>query len=224
MAEREQFENLRDAFCAHYRCKPEAYVRKVFGKSLSLRSKLLVMLVGGSGDPRFAHDLEVIQSLAMCTGYDELNHSLDELVGMQHMDRSRLRQWLGVRADAGRLRMLLEPLIGNVRRRPREELPASSLRIEPDSGSMSAIPSRSVESGTQRMRQIMRIHAAIVVGVPPEDAMAKEMLRFADLEMFLTEFARLRPEMAWLLSYLREREELKRLRERLRDRGSFETV
>lgn len=224
MAEREQFESLRDAFCARYRCKPEAYVRKAFSKSLSLRSKFFVLLVGGAGDPRFAHDLEVIQSLASCTGYDELNHALDELVGMQHLDRSRLRQWLGVRADALRLRMLLEPLVGNIRRRPKEELPASTLRIEPDPGSASAIPSRSVESGTQRMRQIMRIHAAIVVGVPPEDAMAKEMLRFADLEMFLTEFSRLRPEMAWLLGYLREREELKRLRARLRDPGSFETV
>ncbi len=224
MADREQFENLREAFCARYRCKPEAFVGKVFRKSLSLRSRLLVILVGGSGDPRFAHDLEVIQSLANCTGYDELNHSLDELVGMQHLDRSRLRQWLGVRADAVRLRMLLEPLIGNVRRRPVENLRAPTLRIDQDLGPATALPSRSVESGTQRMRQIMRIHAAIVVGVPPEDAMAKEMLRFADLEMFLTEFARLRPEMAWLLGYLREREELKRLRERLRQRGSFETV
>ena len=224
MADREQFENLRDAFCARYRCKPEAYVRKVFSKSLSLRSKFLVMLVGGSGDSRFAHDLEVIQSLANCTGYDDLNHSLDELVGMQHLDRSRLRQWFGVRADAMRMRRILEPLIGNIRRRPKGEVPANNLRIESDPASAALAPSRSVESGTQRMRQIMRIHAAIVVGVPPEDAMAKEMLRFADLEMFLTEFSRLRPEMAWLLGYLREREELKRLRAKLRGRGSFETV
>lgn len=224
MADREQFENLRDAFCARYNCKPEAYVRKAFSKSLSLRSKLLVMLVGGAGDSRFAHDLEVIQSLASCTGYDELNHALDELVGMQHMDRSRLRQWFGVRAEAMRLRMILEPLIGNVRRRPKGEIPTTGLRIDQDPASAAPMPFRSVESGTQRMRQIMRIHAAVVVGVPPEDAMAKEMLRFADLEMFLTEFSRLRPEMAWLLGYLREREELKRLRAKLRDRGSFETV
>lgn len=223
MAEREQFENLRDAFCARYGCKPEDYIRKAFWKSLSLRSKLLVILVGGAGDPRFAHDLEVVQSLAGCTGYDDLNHSLDELVGMQHLDRSRLRQWLGVRADAMRLRMLLEPLIGNVRRRSKLDIPSPSLRAESDALAATA-PARSVESGTQRMRQIMRIHAAVVVGVPPEDAMAKEMLRFADLEMFLTEFARLRPEVGWLLGYLREREELKRLRARLRDGGSFETI
>lgn len=224
MAEHEQFENLGEAFCARYRCKPEAFVRKAFNKSLSFRSRLLVMLVGGSGDERFAHDLEVIQSLASCAGYDDLNHSLDELVGMQHMDRSRLRQWFGVRADAGRLRMILEPLVGSVRRQPNAEVAPTNLRMEPDSVPAAGVPALNVESGSQRMRQIMRIHAAIVVGVPPEDAMAKEMLRFADLERFLAEFSRLRPEMAWLLGYLREREELKRLRERLRNRGSFETV
>jgi hypothetical protein len=71
MSDREQFENLREAFCARHRCKPEAFVRKAFGKSLSMRSKLLVMLVGGAGDPRFAHDLEVIQSLSNCTVFND---------------------------------------------------------------------------------------------------------------------------------------------------------
>jgi len=223
MAERIQYNDLRDAFCARYGCRPEDYVRKIFWKSLSLRSRILVMLAGGSGNARFSHDLEVIQSLASCTGYDELNHSLDELVGMQHLDRSRLRQWLGVRADAGRMRAILEPLIGSVRRTTKVEQRPASLRIELDGGP-GPVAARSVESGTQRMRQIMRVHAAVVVGVPPEDAMAKEMIRFSELEGFLAEFARLRPEMGWLLGYLREREELKQLRAKLRQQGPFETV
>jgi len=213
--------DLREAFCARYRCKPDAFVRKAFGKSLSFRSRLLTLLVGGSGNARFAHDLEVIQSLATCTGYDELNHALDELVGMQHMDRSRLRQWLGVRADARRLRDLFEPLIGSVRRPTKVEPRPASLQINPEVVP-EPLPVRGVESGTQRMRQIMRIHAAVVVGVPPEEAMAKEMMRYAELEGFLAEFARLRPEMSWLLGYLREREELKQLRATPRDEGASE--
>jgi hypothetical protein len=68
----------------------------------------------------------------------------------------------------------------------------------------------------------MRIHAAVVMGVPPEEAMAKEMMRYAELEGFLAEFARLRPEMSWLLGYLREREELKQLRATPRDEGASE--
>lgn len=216
-----EYADLREAFCARHRCKPDAFVRNAFRKSLSFRSRLLTLLVGGSGNARFAHDLEVIQSLATCTGYDELNHALDELVGMQHMDRSRLRQWLGVRADARRLRDLCEPLIGSVRRPTKVEPHPTSLRISPEVVPES-LPVRGVESGKQRMRQIMRIHAAVVLGVPPEEAMAKEMMRYVELEGFLADFARLRPEMSWLLGYLRKREELKRLRATRRDLDASE--
>lgn len=72
---------------------------------------------------------------------------------------------------------------------------------------------RSAESAAQRLRQAMRIHASVIVGTPLDQVLASEMITRRELEEFLSEFYNLRPEITWLRTYVREQEEMARLRE-----------
>ncbi len=213
MAEQKpEYSTLKDAFCARYRSKPARFVTDVFWKCLPAHAVIPAVFVGGPVNSRFDHDTEAIASLADATCLEDLNEGLDELVSMQRMDHSRLRQWFGIRVSSTRLRNLLLPLLDQVRRPVEPVLPESN----PEVGvarSAALVPSlRGSEMSTVGMRQVMRIHAAVTVGVPLERVLEEESLPAAHLEAFLSEFSQLRPESAWLLSYIRDREELAQLR------------
>ena len=74
--------------------------------------------------------------------------------------------------------------------------------------------SRGAGAANHRLQPALRIHAAIVVGRPVDEALAREGLRMDALTGILMEFASNTPEAAWLLGHLRDREELRQFRER----------
>ncbi len=209
-----EFSCLRDAFCARYRCKPDAFIRKAFWKSMPAAAKIVARLLGGPANERFGHDVEIIAGLAEATSPEDLNHAIDDLVGIQDLDHSRLRRWFGIRVSPTRLRNLMAPLLAKVRRRP-ETAPQAPVN-RPTQTNPVVIPGpthRSAESATQRLRQAMRIHASVIVGTPLDQVLASELITKRELEEFLSEFSNLRPEITWLRTYVREQEELTRLRE-----------
>lgn len=110
-----EFSCLRDAFCARYRCKPDAFTRSAFWKSMPAAVRIPTLLLGGPAHERFGHDVEAIAGLAEATTPEDLNHAIDDLVGMQELDHSRLRRWFGIRVSPILLRELMTPLIAQVR-------------------------------------------------------------------------------------------------------------
>jgi len=209
-----EYSCLRDAFCARYRCKPALFVTKVFWKCLPTHALIPSTLIGGPANRRFDHDTEVIAALADAKSTEDLNHGLDDLVGMQQIDHSRLRRWFRIRVSSVLLHELLLPLLKQVRRPEEPTLPepAPAPVWVPSSSVVAPMASRTPETSSIRMRQVMRIHAAIIVGTPLERLLEEESLRASGLEDFLSEFSQLRPEAAWLLTYLRDHYELEQLR------------
>lgn len=209
-----EFSCLRDAFCARYRCKPDAFIRKAFWKSMPTAAKLPTLLLGGPANERFGHDIEIIAGLAEATTSEDLSHAIDDLVGIQDLDHSRLRRWFGIRVSPVLLRDLMAPLLAKVRRRVEviPQVPVNK-RAQQSPVVIPVTGQRSAESATQRLRQAMRIHASVIVGTPLDQVLATEMITRRELEEFLAEFSNLRPEITWLRTYVREQEELARLRE-----------
>ncbi len=220
-----EFSCLRDAFCARYRCTPDAFIRKAFWKSMPTAAKVPTILMGGPANERFGHDIEILAGLADATTPEDLNHAIDDLVGIQDLDHSRLRRWFGIRVSPVRLRSMMAPLLAKVRRRV-EVTPQPSPN-RPAQANPVVIPGpthRSAESATQRLRQAMRIHTAIIVGTPLDQVLASEMITRRELEEFLSEFSNLRPEITWLRTYVREQEELARLREEAGPNDRFKAL
>lgn len=220
-----EFSCLRDAFCDRYRCKPDAFIRKAFWKSMPAAAKIPAMLLGGLSNERFGHDVEIIAGLAEATSPEDLNHAIDDLVGIQVLDHSSLRRWFGIRVSPGLLRNLMAPLLAKVRRRV-ETIPQTPAP-RPAQSNQVVIPvptHRSAESATQRLRQAMRIHASIIVGTPLDQVLASELITRRELEEFLSEFSNLRPEITWLRTYVREQEELARLREEAGPNDRFKAL
>ena len=222
------FENLSEAFCATRGCRPSQFAPTLFWKSLPPHARLPAYLLGGPNNPVFDHDMEVIIGLANARTAEDIHHGFDDLGGIQALERSRLRRWFGIRVSPERLRTLLTPLLGRIRPyaaptnpvvepvpRATEPAPPPISRATAGIREVQSVgASRGASAGNHRLQPALRIHAAIVVGRPVDEAIAREGLRMDALTGILTEFASTTPEAAWLLSHLRDREELRQFRER----------
>jgi hypothetical protein len=221
-------ENLSEAFCAKHGCRPSRFAATIFWKSLPPHALVPAYLLGGPNNPVFDHDMEVIIGLATARSIEEIHHGFDDLGGIQALERSRLRRWLGVRVSPERLRNLLTPLVSRIQTPaslPPLPVPVPLPPIEPSpipaprsSGGIRDVQSvgasRNAGAGNHRLQPALRIHAAIVAGRPVDEALAREGLRMEALTGILTEFAGTTPEAAWLLGHLQDREELRQFRER----------
>lgn len=222
------YENLSEAFCAIHGCRPSQFAPTVFWKCLPPHARLPAYLLGGANNPVFDHDMEVIIGLANARNAEDIHHGFDDLGGIQALERSRLRRWFGIRVSPERLRDLLTPLLSRIR--PQAAPVALPIALEPqvtepvlpetprapagirDAQSVGA--SRGAGAANHRLQPALRIHAAIVVGRPVDEALAREGLRMDALTGILMEFASNTPEAAWLLGHLQDREELRQFRER----------
>lgn len=211
-AETPMHESLSDAFCAAHGCRPSRFAQTLFWKSLPPHALIPAYLLGGPNSPVFDHDMEVIIGLANARTAEDIHHGFDDLGGIQALERSRLRRWFGIRVSPDRLRSLLTPLLDGIV--PDTNQPLAP-RPSPGSRDVQSVgASRGRSAGNHRLQPALRIHAAIVVGHPVDEALAREGIRMEGLLGVLSEFAGTTPEAAWLLTHLRDREELRQFRER----------
>lgn len=222
------YESLSEAFCATHGCRPSQFAPTVFWKSLPPHARLPAYLLGGANNQVFDHDMEVIIGLANARNAEDIHHGFDDLGGIQALERSRLRRWFGIRVSPERLRDLLAPLVIRIRPQAAPTAPPTMplpqvTESEPSTAPRAPAGIREVQSvgasrgagaASHRLQPALRIHAAIVVGRPIDEALAREGLRMEALTGILTEFESTTPEAAWLLSHLRDREELRQFRER----------
>lgn len=242
MAKKSEYSCLREAYCARTGCRPDRFARKAFWKCLHRHALIPALLVGGSSNARFFHDMECLNALGEAQTLDDFNRALDEMVGLQEVDRSRLRRFLAVRVAALRVRLIFQPYMALVRpaaatpaegqAAPAPGTPARRTVAAPAPASPTSRPDRWAEAdadraagarvpepGSQQVRLLLRVHGAITSGTPIPVACESEGLdpeKFVDL---VESNARLRPELAWLLVHLRERAELETLRMQARPTG-----
>lgn len=215
--------DFRAAYCAHYRCRDEKFERKVFRRALPFHAKLLSLFLGGATHPRSQQDLELIRSLGEAGSLDEFNQALDEVWSLHQLDRDPARRYLGLRISTKRLQRVFAPVASKVQRArvpEPETVPMPEVRrtpvAVPSEGRGEEVRYRAPEVAAQRLRRAIRVHAAITAGREVEDVLMAEQMSRRELDEILAEFGRLRAELAWLQSYLRERDELEGLRRGLR--------
>jgi len=204
------YPDLQRAFCARYRCSPDAFVRKAFWKGLPFHAWLLAPIIGGIEHPRYQHDVEVLKTIGEASSLDDLNRALDELWSLQELNRDWISRLLGLRSSTARLSTLLVPLIEKVEAAPM----ADCLPRDPGTAPTVQLDGRhrSSEFAPQRLRRALRIHGAVTGGQEIDKVLTQEQISRRELEELLAEFALLRAEVGWLQSYLRERQELEERR------------
>lgn len=204
------YPDLQRAFCARYRCTPDAFVRKAFWKAIPFHAWLLAPLVGGMRHPRYQHDIEVLKTIGEASTLDDLNRALDELWSLQELNRDWFSSLLRLRSSTIRLSALFTPLL-DVVVPVVAPLPAS-VDAANAGQTVLEVRHRSSEFAPQRLRRALRIHGAVTGGQEIDKVLSQEQISRRELEALVSEFALLRAEVGWLQSYLREREELEELR------------
>ncbi len=204
------YPDLQHAFCARYRCSPDAFVRKAFWKGLPFHAWLLAPFVGGIQHPRYQHDVEVLKTIGEASSLDDLNRALDELWSLQELNRDWFSSLLRLRSSTVRLSVLFTPLLDGVE----TVVPAIPTATEAAAVGPAVLDvrHRSSEFAPQRLRRALRIHGAVTGGQEIDKVLTQEQISRRELEELLAEFALLRAEVGWLQSYLRERRELEERR------------
>lgn len=204
------YPDLQRAFCARYRCSPDAFVRKAFWKGLPLHAWLLAPFVGGILHPRYQHDVEVLKTIGEASSLDDLNRALDELWSLQELNRDWFSSLLRLRSSTVRLSALFTPLLEVVE--PAVAAIEAVTEAAPVGPAVLDVRHRSSEFAPQRLRRALRIHGAVTGGQEIDKVLTQEQISRRELEELLAEFAMLRAEVGWLQSYLRERRELEERR------------
>lgn len=216
--------DLRSAFCARYRCPETSFERKAFRKGLPLHAKLLCAFLGGMDHPRFQHDIEILRNVGEASDLDSLNRALDEMWSLNEMNRDWLRGVLRLRLSTERIQSVFGPLLSRVvQPTPALEVRRTVSEIATQGRGGEESRYRPAEVAAQRLRRALRIHAAVTMGRDIEDALLEERITRRELDDLVQEFGRLRAEVGWLQTYLREREELEGLRHQFQ-RGHAVTV
>jgi hypothetical protein len=204
------YPDLQHAFCARYRCSPDAFVKRAFKKGLPFHAWLLSPLLGGIRHPRYQHDLEALRSIGEAETMDDLNRALDELWSLQELNRDWISHLLGLQSSTVRLSAIFTPLIELVEPTT-TPMPASTESMTLQTVTLD-VRHRSTEFAPQRLRRVLRIHGAVTGGHDIDKILVQERISRRELEELLAEFAMLRAEVRWLQSYLRDRQELEKIR------------
>ena len=204
------YPDLQRAFCARYRCSPDAFVRKAFWKGLPFHAWLLAPFVGGIQHPRYQHDVEVLKTIGEASSLDDLNRALDELWSLQELNRDWFSGLLRLRSSTVRLSALFTPLLEVVE--PSVAPTEAVTEVGTVGPAVLDVRHRSSEFAPQRLRRALRIHGAVTGGQEIDKVLTQEQISRRELEELLAEFAMLRAEVGWLQSYLNERRELEERR------------
>lgn len=174
--------------------------------------------------PRFQHDVEILRSVGEASDLDGLNRALDEMWSLNEMNRDWLRGVLRLRLSTVRIQSVFGPLLSQVvRPAPAVEVRRTVAEIATQTRGGEEGRYRPAEVAAQRLRRVLRIHAAVTLGREIEDVLMEERITRRELDDLVQEFGRLRAEVGWLQTYLREREELEALRSQFQ-RGHAVTV
>lgn len=211
----QQYDTVREAFCAVYRCRPEKFEKKVFWKGIYRHAWLPAHWMWWVERDFFADDLGAISSIGDARSEPELQRGIDDLENLALVERSIRRGTLKIRVSGTRLVRLLQPLVPLLKPLPSQSeisppagttVPAAPEPARPE-------PAPRAEGMAITLRKLKRLHADIVAGRALELALADGGLDRDRVEAQLAEHSAGRPELAWLREYLAAQRELAQLRQ-----------
>lgn len=216
----QQFDTIREAFCAVHRCGPEAFEKQVLWFGLHRHAWLPAHWMWWFERGYFVDDLGAIRHMGDARSEPELQRAIDDLENLKLVERSIRRGPLAIRVSATRTIRLLQPLVPLLKPLPSStELFRAPANFNTPAGGAFARVGTVAEAGPRNegtaltVRRLKRLHADVVAGRDWHLALADSGLAGDRVDALLGENAEGRPELAWLRRYLAEHRELDALRE-----------
>lgn len=216
----QQFDTIREAFCAVHRCPPEAFEKKVLWFGLHRHAWLPAHWMWWFERDYFVDDLGAIRHMGDARSEPELQRASDDLENLKLVERSIRRGTLAIRVSATRTIRLLQPLVPLLKPLPSQtEILRPPANYNTPAGGAYARVGAAAEAGPRNegtaltIRRLKRLHADVVAGRDWKLALADSGLEADRVDPLLADNAEGRPELVWLRQYLAEHRELLRLRE-----------
>lgn len=208
-----QFANLKEAYCAAYRCKPENFDHQVFWKCVYRRALPLAALIWVLERRMFQPDLEVIRALGAAGSAVEMQSVMGEFDNRCRLERSIRRAIFRMRVSGARLSPLFSDLL------PLVSPPAPSpVVVVPKRSPQETAAGEGPENRDARentgviVRRLKRFHADIVGGRHLAEALADLGVDLEEATALLGQHRSGRPDLGWLHDHLAERGQLEWLR------------
>ncbi len=215
----QQFDTIRDAFCAVHRCAPEAFEKKVLWFGLHRHAWLPAHWMWWFERGYFVDDIGAIRHMGDARSEPELQRASDDLENLKLVERSIRRGTLALRVSATRTIRLLQPLVPLLKPLPSStELFRSPANFNTPAGGAFARVGTVAEAGPRNegtaltVRRLKRLHADVVAGRDWHLALGDSGLDAERVDALLGENAEGRPDLVWLRRYLAEHRELEFLR------------
>jgi hypothetical protein len=211
----EQFDTIREAFCAVYRCGPEAFGKKVLWFGLHRHAWLPAHWMWWFERDYFVNDLEAIRQMGDARSEPALRRAIEDLGNFRLVERGIRRGPLALRVSASRTIRLLQPLVPLLKPLPSQtELLRPSAPATPVARAGAAVETAPRNEGTAlTVRRLKRLHGDVVAGREWKLALADSGLDADRVTTLLTQNTDGRPELGWLRRHLAEQRELEQLRE-----------
>lgn len=216
----QQFDTIREAFCAVHRCGPETFEKKVLWFGLHRHAWLPAHWMWWFERDYFVDDLGAIRHMGDARSEPELQRAIDDLENLKLVERSIRRGTLALRVSATRTIRLLQPLVPLLK-----PLPSQTEMIRPPANyntpaggayarvGAAADPGPRNEGTALTIRRLKRLHGDVVAGRDWKLALGDSGLEADRVDALLAENSEGRPELVWLRRYLTEHRELELLRE-----------
>ncbi len=213
-----QFDTLREAFAAVYRCTETDFDHRVFWKGLYRHAWLPAHWMWWAEREFFQTDIEAIHALGFVRCEADLERAIDDLENQGLVERSIRRGRLMIRLSPSRLIAVLRPLLPLLRPLAGEAPETFAVRASAHAPGAAAprtsraLPPDRAQGGAHALRTLKRLHAEIVAGRNLDAALAAADLTRAEAQAALARVSADRPELEWLRGYLADLAELEQLR------------
>jgi hypothetical protein len=215
----QQFDTIRDAFCAVHRCTPEAFEKKVLWFGLHRHAWLPAHWMWWFERGYFVDDIGAIRHMGDARSEAELQRAGDDLENLRLVERGIRRGTLALRVSSTRAIRLLQPLVPLLKPLPpAPELVRTPANFNTPAGGAFARVGTVAEGGPRNegtaltVRRLKRLHADVVAGRDWHLALSDSGLDAERVDALLGNHAEGRPELVWLRRYLAEHRELEFLR------------
>ena len=199
------FHNFKDAYCAHYGCKPANFVRNLFFRSLPPTHRPLGWLAWVVNRDLFGVDLDQMEQLGKASSGREASGVMGELEGMRRVERSFWRGVVGLRSNSRRLNIIWRRIEYSIERpelAPEQKAPKiSGNAFAPD------------DSHGLIVRRLRQAHTDIVNGQPMEQVLGTLRMTQEVFMKQLADHSSAYPGFVWLRDRLLRDEKLRRLEE-----------
>ena len=199
------FQNFKDAYCAHYGCKPANFVRNIFFRSLPPTHRPLGWLAWVVNRDLFGVDLDQMEHLGKASSGREASGVMGELEGMRRVERSFWRGVVGLRSNSRRL--------NNIWRRIEYSIERPELAPEQRASKISGNAFAPGDSHGLIIRRLRQAHTDIVNGQPLEQVLGGLRMTYDVFMKHIADHSASNPGFAWLRERLLRDEKLRKLEE-----------